>query len=153
MTTANRPQICMKGLSMTADKMCCGLALREFLQIPVRAVKWVVWLGTILVMVSSALPCCQSEETRQLLSWQFPVLNIIISSLLQRSGGLAPLLSSDLLSGGRKESEAAASFPVVLTGNIVRDLTVISPLTQPGDAARRNTGGTSLHPLSLPPAL
>ena len=34
----------------------------------------------------------------------------------QYSGRPLPLLSSDLLSGGRKESEAAASFPVVLTG-------------------------------------
>ena len=82
-------------------------------------------------------------------------VNISISCRVQsqHSGGPLLQLSSDLLTGGRKESEAAASFPVVLTGNIVRDLTVISPLTQPGDAARRNTGGTSLHPLSLPPAL
>ena len=80
-------------------------------------------------------------------------VNIYYFLQSQHSGRPPLLLSSDLLSGGRKESEAAASFPVVLTGNIVRDLTVISPLTQPGDAARRNTGGTSLHPLSLPPAL
>ena len=44
------------------------------------------------------------------------VVNIIISShQAQHSGRPPPLLSSDLLSGGRKESEAAASFPVVLT--------------------------------------